>query len=524
MGDWSAHMFRLAALLLPFTLFGQGHALPEGPLSLSEAMESTLREHPLLHAQEQQVQYSRGAALRAQSQFDRVVSAGASQSRTYTPLSEVERTLYGATSAATNFTSVDAEATQQFHNGISAGPLLSVTRTSDNVFTVGGLNLSHIGFQVNIPLLRGRGRDVVGAQEAASGIEVEASLLDLNQTISDLLFNTAVAYWTTVAARRSREVYSEAEARGKLLLDTVQTLIEADRIPRSDASEVQANLADRTASRIAADQQLLQAKQQLAVAMGLSAESMFTGREATDPLPAATAGASPQGDVQAAIAQALGRRADYLAAKKRQGGAELLAGAAKNQLKPQLDLQFSTGYSGLKDGLRPDQYILSTIDGVHGVDAVGGIRYQFPLENRAAEGNVLQTRSTALQAAYRAQDNARNIASAVIVAVEGVRSAALQLEKVNQSVAWFQTALDNEREKYRLGAGSLVEVLTVEDRLTGVLAAQVQAELGYAVALARLRHGTGTIVDPDKAVQKVDPAVFLGFPASLPPAGPPAGH
>jgi len=91
-------------------------------------------------------------------------------------------------------------------------------------------------------------------------------------------------------------------------------------------------------------------------------------------------------------------------------------------------------------------------------------------------------------------------------------------------VAWFQTSLDNEREKYRLGVGSLVEVLTVEDRLTGVLVAQVQAELSYAVALARLRHGTGTIVEPDKAAQKVDPAVFLGFPASLPPAGPPAGH
>jgi len=94
-----------------------------------------------------------------------------------------------------------------------------------------------------------------------------------------------------------------------------------------------------------------------------------------------------------------------------------------------------------------------------------------------------------------------------------VRSAALQLEKVNQSVAFFRTALDNEREKYRLGVGSLVEVLTVEDRLTGVLVAQVQAELGYAVALARLRQGTGTIVEPDKAVQRVDPAVFLTLPA-----------
>jgi outer membrane protein TolC len=512
------YLYRIVALLPLLCAHSAAQETSLSSLSLAQAIESTLREHPLLHAQEQQVQFSRGAVLRAQSQFDRVVSAGASHSRSYMPLSEVEQTLYGATSATTNFTSIDAEATQQFRNGITAGPVLTVIRTSDNVFTLPGLNQAHLGFQVNIPLLRGRGRDVVTAPETASGIEAEASLLDLNQTISDLLVNTAVSYWTAVAARRALDVYRQAELRGRLLLDTVQALIAADKIPRSDASEAQANLADRTASRIAADQQLLQSRQQLAVAMGLSTENMDTGLETIDPLPAEivpTEIAAPPSpaDVKAAINQALTRRADYLAAKKRQGGAELLAGAAKNQLKPQLDLQFSTGYSGLRDGLRPDQYILSTIDGVHGVDASGGVRYSFPLQNRAAEGSVLQARSTALQASYRSQESARNIASNVIVAEEGVRSAALQLDKVNQSVAFFRTALDDEREKYRLGVGSLVEVLTVEDRLTGTLVSQVQAELGYAVALARLRQSTGTIVEPDKAVQSVDPSVFLTLPA-----------
>ena len=87
------------------------------------------------------------------------------------------------------------------------------------------------------------------------------------------------------------------------------------------------------------------------------------------------------------------------------------------------------------------------------------------MQNRAAEANVVQTRSTAAQADYKTQDTARNIASAVIVAAEGVRNAILQRQETDRSVAFFRTALDNEREKYRLGIGSLVEVLTVEDRL-----------------------------------------------------------
>ncbi len=506
-------------MLVAFTVsaLAQSNAAPPASpdnvatFPLARAIEATLRDHPLLHVQEQQVQFNRGALLRAQSQFDRVVTADASVGHTYAPLTQVERTLYDATSVTSNATTVDAAMTQQFHNGITAGPLLTVSRTTDNVFTQLGLNESHLGYQINVPLLRGRGRSVVGAQETASGMEVEASLLDLNQTISDLLVNTAVAYWSAVAARRSLEVYREAEDRGRVLLDTVQALIAGDKIPRSEVSEAEANLADRTASRIAAEQQLLQAKQQLAVAMGVSAENMFAAGEPGDALPSAPSADSFR-PAQTFIADALRQRADFLATQKRRGEADILATAAKNQLKPQLDVQFSTGYSGLREGTAPYQLLDAPFAGVHGVDAIGGIRYSFPLQNRAAEANVLQTRSSAVQADYKSQDSARNVASAVIVAVEGVRSAIRQREETDRSVAFFRTALDNEREKYRLGIGSIVEVLTVEDRLTAELTAQVQAELGYAVAIAKMRQATGSVVAPDKVAQNIDPAVFLTTP------------
>ncbi len=519
-----AQLARTQVVLLAFTLsaFAQNNPAPAispdnsspekaATFPLARAIEATVRDHPLLHAQEQQVQFNRGALLRAQSQFDRVITADGSVGHTYTPLTQVERTLYDASSATTNLATVDAAMTQQFHNGISAGPLLTVSRTTDNVFTQLGLNQSHLGYQINVPLLRGRGRDVVGAQETASGMEVEASLLDLNQTISDLLVNTAVAYWSAVAAHRSLDVFREAEARGQVMLSTVQALIAGDKIPRSEVSAVQANLADRTASRIAADQQLLVANQQLAVAMGVSAENMFAVGEPGDAMPSAPPADSFR-PAQAFIPDALRQRADFLATQKRRAEADLLANAAKNQLKPQLDIQFSAGYSGLREGTAPYQFPDAPFSGVHGVDATGGIRYQFPMQNRAAEANVMQARSTAVQADYKSQDAARNISSSVIVAVEGVRSAIRQREATDRSVAFFRTALDNEREKYRLGIGSIIEVLTVEDRLTTELTAQVQAELGYAVAIARMRQATGSIVAPDKVAQNIDPAVFLTAP------------
>jgi outer membrane protein TolC len=488
-----------------------GSVEPES-LTLAQAIESTLRQHPLLRIQEEQVQYNRGALLRAQSQFDKVIQANGSTGRTYRPLSEAERTLYDTLSATTNLSSVDLSGTEQFRNGISATPLLSVARTTDNVATQNGLNQSHIAFQVNVPLLRGRGRDIVGAPEAAAGIEVDASLLDLNQTISDLIVNTVTSYWMAVAAGRTLNVYKDAERRGQTMLDTVRALVDADKIPRSDLNQALANLADRTSSRFAADQQYLQARQQLSLALGLDASRVLTRPAPMDPLPVASEAPSPPTGIEAmneVISQALLKRADFLATKKRIREADCLAAAAKNQLKPQLDLQFTVGYSGLREGTRPDQFLISPVTGIRGVDVIGGIHYQFPLENRAAAGSVLQANSAVRQADFRRQDLARNIAAAVSVAMESIRNSARQLAAADESVRQFNTALDNEREKYRLGVGSLVDVLTVEDRLTGVLNNHVQAELGYAVAIARLRYATGAIVEPDKTAQNIDPGVFL---------------
>ena len=61
-----------------------------------------------------------GSAQSYGSIVDRVISADGSVSHTYTPLTQVERTLYDATSATTNIATVDASMTQQFHNGIMA--------------------------------------------------------------------------------------------------------------------------------------------------------------------------------------------------------------------------------------------------------------------------------------------------------------------------------------------------------------------------------------------------------------------
>ena len=364
-------------------------------------------------------------------------------------------------------------------------------------------------------MLRGRGRDVVTAQESAANLEAEAALFDLNQVIAELLSNSTSRYWVHVAAIRTLEVLENSETRGTTYVENVQALIDADQIAPIEINQVQANLADRTTSRIAAQQRVIESEQGLALAMGLSAGQMAALPEPLDGLPAVRERMTIDTSVPAIeslMERAIERRADILAARKRQDSARTLNVAADNLTRPQLDLTFSSGYSGLKEGRRIDRWVSAIVSGVRGVDAVAGVRYEFPPSNNFAEGRQSEAIAAVRQADLRYRETARNVTSEVSAALQGVHFAVNRVNKARESVEFSQTALEGEREKLRLGLGSLVDLLTVEDRLTNSLLNLVDAELAYALALTRLRFATGTIVAPDQAVQTVDQNVFYELP------------
>lgn len=508
----------LGAVCLSSALWSQSAAL-----TLQEALESTLRLHPQARIREQQVAASRGLLREASGIFDPIYSSGLQQSFAPTPLTTAQRdpSGLGPKSAAINFTSFHAGASRLYRNGIAAGPVVEIDRSRDRLFNPGGINQSRLGYQVTVPLLRNKGRDVVTARETAAGAQVEASRFDLTQTFTDLLANAAIAYWELVGAIRFLEVAASSEARGQTLLENVNDLIQAERIPVNDNHQVRANLAERVASRIAAEQQVVAARLQLALAMGLPPESMAALPDPAEDLPDAIG--SPANDADSArryVALALSQRSDYLAARKRVESERALLALAKNALRPSVDLTLSTGYSGLREGVYPSSYLASPFFGVRGLDAVGGVRYEFAPRNNIAAGRLAQTEAFIRQAELLAADVARGIAAEALVALAGVRNAGLRLDKARESVRAFQSALDGEREKYRLGFGSLVDILTIEDRLTASLAVEVRARLDAAVELARLRQATGTLVEPSGAAPRADRQAFVTLPGAPAPNQP----
>src|SRR6202000_2792405 len=97
--------------------------------------------------------------------------------------------------------------------------------------------------------------------------------------------NTVTSYWSLVAASRNLVIAKDAEGRGKTYVSNVQALIDAGQVPRSDANVVKANLAQRSAARMSAEQQVVAARQQLALDMGFAPEEMLEVPDAADDFP-----------------------------------------------------------------------------------------------------------------------------------------------------------------------------------------------------------------------------------------------
>ncbi len=478
----------LTATFLTLPVLAQS---PE-PLTLADALRSTLLRHPLLRIQEQQVIAQQGALQQAKGQFDTNLAADASQRHSYLPLTAYEAFQYAQfdlvpiTSASTYTSQIGLGVTKELRNGILLTPSITATRLTDNLTNRGGISQGQIEFAVTIPLLRGRGRAVVTAQETSSALQLKAAMAEVNETITGLLATVASSYWNVVAATKQVELLRGSESRTRTLVESIQSLIDADRLPRADVFSVKADMAAREANRLAGEQRLVEARQQLAVDMGLDASAVSKLPEVTTEFPAELsldqlpAGADA---LERYIELAIDQRPELAAQKQRLQASRIIAGASRNALKPELDVTIGTGVSGLDEGSNLGDYLFSPAHSARGEDLRGGITYRFPPARDAAAGALKQATAAAAQEDLQYREIARKTAAAVGPALSGIRSDVLQLRRMRESVQLYRNSLDAEQEKLSMGAGSILNTIATEDRLTGALQGEIQAELDYAQML-----------------------------------------
>ena len=202
---------------------------------------------------------------------------------------------------------------------------------------------------------------------------------------------TTVAYWSYVSAHKNEEIALAAEKNAETLLEQVRKLVAADEMPASEIDFAVASRSDRSASRIAAEQALVDARRVLSRQLGLTVEQMSRLPPAADDYPELTSvNLDATRDTDRLVKLALDKRADLEANRTLQRAAGYLVVAARNNLKPELDLSAGFSYAGLSEGSQFTSFEKSFYTNRYGPSFNVSLSLQWPVGNSQAQGQLAQ--------------------------------------------------------------------------------------------------------------------------------------
>ena len=195
-------------------------------------------------------------------------------------------------------------------------------------------------------------------------------------------------------------------------------------------------------------------------------------------------------DEPAGEKMALDRRVELKAAKLDLESKGVLAKAAENRLKPQLDAY--VGYTG-------DSYQYSALSGVNrdlnGFKYPGyvmGLNLSVPLGNHTAKGNLLAAKANARSSELSLRDLELGIQLEVRQASRNVDAAEKGVEAAKKTRTFREKDLEAEQKKFENGMSTNFLVLSKQNDLDSAKSAELQAQITYAKAVTALERPWAT--------------------------------
>jgi outer membrane protein TolC len=462
-----------------------------------------------VRVRESEVQIAEGA-------FDLFIGFSAARSQDRRLHTEAEREVLNVPTSQSGLTTYRLGVSRRFRSGLLISPGVELTRQDAFTFRAAPIVQTRASLHFTYPFLRGGRRSQESVAIDAAAVVVEASELQLHDIRARIIYQAASAYWSYHGAHRAVDILSDSEEKSRRLLEETATLVAVDERPSSDLDQLRADLADRVAARLGAEQALFEARQQLGLVMGLGSQDAAAIPAPGTALPASHFDLEIP-DFRHLTRIALAERADLAGARQNAVAADLVLDARRTAARPGFDLRLDVGYSGLSEGsLQLGQYLPPYgQNDVNGGSATLSLVFDFPAANNSARGALARQEAVLRQSHLSVAELELTITSNILVAAGQLRSSAAELEQADEAVHLYEMALDNERKKLQLGMSTQFELILVDERLRNAMLSRVSAHVRFAQALARLRYETGTLLPVGTDVTAFDPVPLLMTPVDM---------
>ena len=455
-------------------------------ISLGDIVGALLANNTDLKLAGADSQLAQGNLLVAAEPFDTALGTAVSgnQERTYTPASD--------DSTRARQVTFTAGMSKRLRAGVVVTPEVSSSRTtnySDPRLTVGEATAR---LKVLIPLLRDRAGILTRGPEESARRFHAAALLEERHAAALGVMRAATAYWDFLAARRRLDVFISSESRAERTSRETAALVQADERTKTDRVQADGHLAARRSDRLTAELDVVTAWDNLATVIGVVRQDMSALPGAGTDFP--SLGQEPSGESLSRWLRAAEGRDDLQAARLRLEGAEVGHKAQQNELLPRLDLEVGGGWKGQERDREWDRFFSPLVGSPPGADVSAQLRFELPIIRSGPRGRLTQAVANYERQRVLRTHVERAMRNGVTAAFATVRHAQLSLRQSEAAVRLLSSTVDSERQKFRLGFSTLLDVIQAEESLTTALLSRISAQRSFAAALARLRFETGTIL------------------------------
>jgi outer membrane protein TolC len=316
------------------------------------------------------------------------------------------------------------------------------------------------------------------ARLSAAKHDVHASEHTLQYSRQQVEERVIAAYYNLLRAQLLRGVAQEAEKVAGEQLQRTQALYDLGSAARSDVLKSQVQLGNTRLELVRARNRERQAKLDLEHAMNLDASTPF----AIDTTVTQVTIESPA--FEAERTYALDNRADLMAFRDVETAASRRVWAARGTLWPTVDFQYNLTQTKSSSQFRFGSSRNRNRSWAFSANWNIWDRYQ----NYASIG---QARANSRIAGYNRRQAELDAVREIRTYVNAIDEAGERLTVSRENVARSQEDLRLAQEKFRVGAGTILDTITAESDLTATRANEVEAIVDYLIGRANLARAAG---------------------------------
>ncbi len=342
------------------------------------------------------------------------------------------------------------------------------------------------------PLLRGAGRNITETDRQIAEIEYQLALAQVRQQLYKAGADGLATYWQAYKAQETTAFRQDAFNNVLRLVDDTKARIEAGKAPAAALVELESVFLSREAELLRSRQLQMESVSKLLTSLNLSAADSGGLKLAPSWDAAQPSAVDAQAGGGVASAAVLAAWSPLQLAELKLKQADLRLRFAANQMKPSVDLVMSYSGTGLAASRSPA--IDSALSAKY-PDWFVGINVELPVYgNKKSESQ------------YLAQAQRRDQAELEIEAIKVSFGNDLKLRWQDLSVSedllskaradlHLRLKLDLiERERYRLGMGSISAMIQKEADLIEARIRLLDGQVRYAVALSTYWYLNGELL------------------------------